>query len=56
MLEHFEQIRALILGMDQKMKLHDEKLQGMMVTARAEEKRYEGFVSSSTAALAASSK
>ncbi|KAG9003650.1 hypothetical protein FRB90_011139 [Tulasnella sp. 427] len=37
--EHLEQIRSLILGMDQKLKLQDEKLQGMAATAKAEEKK-----------------
>ncbi|KAG8981291.1 hypothetical protein FRB94_009377 [Tulasnella sp. JGI-2019a] len=52
-MEHFEQIRALILGMDEKMRLNNEKLEGMMASARAEEKKYESLASASLAGMAA---
>ncbi|KAG8941045.1 hypothetical protein FRC04_004824 [Tulasnella sp. 424] len=51
--DHLEQIRSLILGMDQKLKLQDEKLQGMAVTAKAEEKKYEKLAASTNNSLAA---
>ncbi|KAG8844655.1 hypothetical protein FRB96_002973 [Tulasnella sp. 330] len=50
-LEHFEQIRSLVLGMDEKMRLNNEKLEVLMAAAKAEEKKYEGLASASHAAL-----
>jgi len=40
-LPHIEQMRSLILGMDQKLKLQDEKLQGLLGQAKAEAKKYD---------------
>lgn len=51
--DHLEQIRSLILGMDQKLKLQDEKLQGMAATAKAEEKKYEKLAASTNNSLGA---
>ncbi|KAG9048831.1 hypothetical protein FS837_011914 [Tulasnella sp. UAMH 9824] len=51
--EHLEQIRSLVLGMDQKLKMQDEKLQGMVAAAKAEEKKYEKVVASTNNSLAA---
>ncbi|KIO25505.1 hypothetical protein M407DRAFT_25212 [Tulasnella calospora MUT 4182] len=51
--EHLEQIRSLVLGMDQKLKMQDEKLQGMAAAAKAEEKKYEKQVASTNNSLAA---
>lgn len=53
MAEHLEQIRSLVLGMDQKLKMQDEKLQGMVAAAKAEEKKYEKVVASTNTSLAA---
>ncbi|KAG8966193.1 hypothetical protein FRC03_012311 [Tulasnella sp. 419] len=44
LLTHMEQIRALILGMDQKLRVHDEKLAGMVEVAKNEERKYEQAV------------
>ncbi|KAG8898152.1 hypothetical protein FRB99_007635 [Tulasnella sp. 403] len=55
LLEHLEQVRSLILGMDQKLKIHDEKLNGMVAVARSEEKKYEKMLAISRAALEAPS-
>lgn len=49
--EHLEQIRSLILGMDQKLKIQEEKLQTMAADARAGEKKYEKLLASSNASL-----
>jgi hypothetical protein len=40
-------MRGLILGMDQKLKLQEEKLQGMLAHAKAEGKKYDELVTGS---------